>query len=241
MRWLMMAVALAAGLSLAACGGDGGDGDDKEVSAEFQEAAAAAVADALLTSGDLPGDWEEEPADTDEDELDLEGDCAQLNDPIEGHPDTVASDTSNDFSGPDDQTVSSAAAVFASEDKAGDVFDEFNDLLSDCKDDLLDALETVVMESIAGEDEEIEVDADVSFDEIDFADLGDESSAHRLGLTLTAGGITLETFMDMIVFREGSMLGGVFYMAFGGADSAEEEIAGIVAGKVAAANDSLPD
>lgn len=229
--------------AIAACGGDGGGLAPGEVSTEFRAAAREAAEAALLTLDDLPPGWTSAPPEEEEtSELQLSEECNRFfeQEQLAGE---VASADSDDFTGPDDQEVSSGATIFVTEAAAQDALDFVAEGLSRCRDELIEAFETLFQESAQAEGvADVVGDFQVSFGEISFPPLGDSSVAYRIAVDVRALGLPLAFTGDIIGIRQGRTVGGLFYFAIGRLDTEEEQqLAQIVADKLEGANASLPD
>lgn len=263
MRKSAIGLAVGALLLLAACGGNGdgapsaGVTDDGSVREEaeltptptvdpieFSAAAQEAAELAVLTLDDFPPGWTREPAEDDgaddETDLKLSEECEILNQ--DSFPGEIASAESDDFTGPDDQEVSSGAAVFLTEDAAQDALDEFESAIQRCRSELRDEFERLAREGFEeGAGGVVELSAlDASLSDLSFP-LGKSSAAFRVTVAGSVGELTFELSADFVIFREGKMLGGFIFLALGRPGIEEEQrLAELTAGKLEQANASLP-
>lgn len=242
MRGVLVIIPVVAASLWMACDGGGG-GISGEVSEDFEAAAQAAAESAVLTLDDLPPGWTRLPSDEeDETDLELSEQCEILEQ--DELPEEIASVDSDDFSGPEDQEVSSGVSVFPSEDVAQNALDEFNDALDRCSDELVEKFESLFVEGFVeggGDPDDIQ-ELNVSLDDLSFPDLGESSRAYRVRLEGVAEDVFFDFAFDIVIVREGRMAGGMFYLAAGGSDIDDEvELANIVADKLSEADASLPD
>lgn len=255
---LTIAAALVAlTLIAAACGDDDGATPQPTAteipsgtpSASFVAAAQQAADSSLLLLDDLPPGWTgTPPEDSDDDEqLVLGPECEGLLGDLEDSPGGVASAQSDDFSGPNDEDVSSGAAVFATEEAAQDAIDTINEAVDGCRDDFEQALLDVFRASLE-EDPTIDqetldsIEVAVSFVDLSFAELGDTTDAFRLDITVEAEGETIRPIGDIVLLRAGRIAGGLFYFATEAPDiAAETSLAETIVSRMEAANGMLPD
>lgn len=249
---IIMTIAIAA----AACGGGGGSSSPTPARtasgagstpaataanagaptpAGDNSAAEAAVQDALLTGDDVPSGWTSSPH-TEANLEGLTGDCQSVT-ATNPFPGDVANANSDDFTGPDNQTVSSAAAVFTSAAAAKDAMDRFTSTFSDCRQQLTDAFDAMFKSQFetGGEGPNIQT----SFEPLTLPQQDEETSGYRLTLTVSLGGVTFEPTIDFAVIRQGRMLGGFFYLAIQPGQGEEETLLAKVGDKLKAAEASL--
>lgn len=251
---LIAGLLLLSAIGFAACGDDGGaptstpTATPGEPSDEFIEAAEDAAGDSVLTIDDFPPGWTATPTeDGEEDEaLALGPECEALVGDLEESPGGVASANSDEFTGPNDEEVSSGAAVFVSEDAAQDAVDAINEAVDGCREDFEDALLEVfratLEEDPSIDDETLEsIEVSVSFQDLSIADLGDSTSAYRLNITVEAGSEMIEPVGDIVLLRVGRMAGGLFYFTIEESDIDEETaLARTIVSRMQAANRVLP-
>ena len=226
-----------------ACRGAAGSAPT-ETSPEFRAAAQEAADSALLTLDDFPSGWTSAPpaADTDDSQLGLSKECSALE--LETFPGQVAEAESDDFTGPDEQEVSSAISVFPTDDTAQEAVDAFNNAFDQCGKELEDALTRLIKEGAeAGElPSEVELDLQVNVENLSFERFGDATVAYRIPVKASFIGITLEFTIDLVFMRDGRVAGGLFYFSLGEIDAEEEQqLAQAVADNLEQANASLPD
>ncbi|HJR26922.1 MAG TPA: hypothetical protein VJ804_15695 [Acidimicrobiales bacterium] len=224
MRQLMCALVLAA--SVAACGGGDDDADADSAStttttalepapqdtappdtggaAPAQDRAAdQALAESIvLRAGDAPAGWTSEPPD-DEDDSEYDrryAECVGV--PFEHVDPDFPEARGHDLTAPDDSEVSSGAVVAPSVEAAQPLLAAYRD--PDTPACFTDVLEDVMLDALA---EGGTTDATVqrpTFEPLPFADLGDETVAFRVTMTISGGsGQTLEVFADAILVRSG--------------------------------------
>jgi hypothetical protein len=250
-RSLLWSILLAAGAAasiMAACSG-GDDADSNVVSDEFRAAAPAAAESSLLTIENLPAGWSGTQAENGGDDSDLElgPECDVLLANLDAVPGEIASAESDDFTGPDGQQVSSGAAVFATEAAAQDAVDAINDAVDSCRADFEDALLEFFRVSLE-EDPDIdqealdEIDVEVLFEDLSFADVGDSVSAYRLNIDVTVADERLEPTADIVLLRQGRLTGGLFFFALDLPSIANEEALAItIVSQMQEADEGLPD
>lgn len=226
-----------------ACRGAAGSAPT-ETSPEFTAAAQEAAKSAVLTLDDFPPGWTGAPPDkSDNSNLGVSDECSALE--LETFPGQVAEAESNEFTGPDEQEVSSAISVFPTDDAAQGAVDAFNDAFDQCRKELEDALTRLIKEGAEEEaqlPEEVELDLQVNVENLSFERFGDATVAYRIPVKASFIGITLEFTIDLVFMREGKVAGGLFYFALGEVDTDEEaQLAETVADKLEQANASLPD
>lgn len=231
-----------------ACGGDG-DPATEEVSDEFIAAAQEAADSSLLTIGDFPAGWVGAPEEEGDDDADLKlgPECDVLLGNLGDFEDEVASAESDEFTGPDDEDVSSGTAVFATEDAAQRAVDAINDAVDACRADFEQALLEFFRKSLK-EDPDIDRDlvddisVEVSFVDLAFADLGDATNAYRLDIVVTVQDETLKPAADIVLMRQGRLTAGLFYFALERPPiAAEEALARTIISRMREADDRLPD
>lgn len=187
--------------------GGGGAGDDDRTDEEraADEAAAEAM---LLTIADFPPGWQEEPAD-DEDEPDDDED-EELNarlaeclgvDPAEFDPDNPSAESPS-FTSANDEDVSVDVAFTPSAEAASRVFELLaDDATPGCFGEVV---QTILEENAAQEGlpEGVEM-GDATFARLSFPSLGDESTAFRVTVPVSAEGLDLDVYLDAVFVRVG--------------------------------------
>jgi len=212
-------------------------------SSDFQAAAQGAVDSALLTLKDLPAGWSASAPESEAEipDIELKGECADLDDEVVS-PGEAASAQSGDFTGPEEQEVSSDASAFSDEGSAQEAIKTARSLLSRCSDELVTASEKLFRDLL-----EQEVGAGVverlgvTFEELTAPNFGDDAVAYRLTVKVTVLGLPLEIKIDFLGIRVGRMLGGLSYLAVDTLNFAEEQgLARTLTEKLEEADASLP-
>lgn len=242
MRRLLPLPAAAALFLLIACGGSG-DPSTPTPTVDFATAARQAVAGALVTLEDLPQFWTEGASSDGNFELDLSPQC-DVFDPNVAFPGAVATDQSPVYLGSGERQASFVTAVFREEDTAEAAIDGQDALVDRCLDEFLDAIEQAARDEAARQAGELGslANVDVGLESIDFASLGDQTSARRASVTVSVIGIRADFAADVIVVRSRRVAGVLTYSNFESIDTEEEElIATAMATKLAAADASLPE
>jgi hypothetical protein len=231
-RTLACVAALIA-LTAAACGGDddddgsgsgttepaGGQGAEDDPRTESERQADEDAAEAmLLTLDDFPAGWQEGETDEDEEEEEFEelqadlADCLGV-DPDELNPDNPTA-TSPSFTSPDDEEVSVEVNFTASTEAANRGFELLNDdATPGCYGE---ALQAVIEETAAQEGlpEGVEF-GDTTFNRLSFDRLGDDSLAFRITLPVSAEGVDVDLFFDVVFARVGRIaIEGSFQSVF---------------------------
>lgn len=188
-------------LMAASCTGDDDDNGNEDTFAEFLVVAESAAESANLSLDDFPTGWTSSKNSEDDDEevnLDLSEECQILD--ADTVPGEVTEAESDDFTGPDEQTVSSSTTVVTSAAAGKNAIDDFIDAfaLQKCKDEL-----EAGFIKLFKEDEGIDVE--VSVKDVSFPNLGDSSSAYRIDISVP--GFDVEMTFDLVVIQEERMLG----------------------------------
>ena len=186
-------------LVFGACGDDGGgssSGDDQTV-----------ADDVVLKLADFPSGWTEDEAKPEEED--------SANDPIDkcfgGEGKTLDENTSAeadspDFSRGETTTVSSFSAVMKEEKDAEAAMDILASAkLKDCFNQ---ALEEEIKAS-SGEDEGFTL-GEVTLKNASFAKVGDETTALQFVIPISAPGVEVSFYADLVFFRQGRVIGGLF-------------------------------
>lgn len=227
-------------LFLAACGGGS---DPPTPTADFDAAARIAANDALVTLDDLPQFWVEGTQEDQNANVVLSPDC-DVFDPQVGFPGAAAIDQSPVYLGTGERQATFITAAYREEADAAAVSDDQDSLVDRCYDEFLTAIEQAARDAAAEQGIELGSLAgiEVGLDEIEFPLLGDETRARRASVSVTVVIVTTSFDLDIIVVRTGRMLGAMTYSNFEFIDTEEEEmIARAMAGKLAAADATLPD
>lgn len=224
---------------LIACGGSGRVSEH-----EYREAAALAVREAVLVLGDLPHGWTgseigpEALAD-----LQLTDECAPLNGRGAGFPGEVASEDSVPMTGPAGEELVSTVSVFANVAGAEAALRQADGLVLRCKDQIGEALKRAIKLAAKhlGVDDLI-LDIDASVEPGSFARFGDETLAYRLKGDIATPFAGYDVNGKMVIMREGPLTGVLIYAILEHFDpQMEETVAGLLAGKLAKAAESLPN
>jgi hypothetical protein len=193
---------------------DGGAGDDDRTDQEraADEAAAEAM---LLTIADFPPGWQEEPADdedddeTDDDETDDDetdelnarlAECLDI-DPARFDPDNRSAQSPS-FTSANDEEVSVDVAFTPSADAASGVFEVFaDDAAPGCFGEVVQAVleENATQEGLP---EGVEM-GDATFARLPFPSVGDESTAFRVTVPVSAEGLDIDVYLDAVFVRVG--------------------------------------
>jgi hypothetical protein len=226
-------------LLAAACG---------EGSAEDDSAARSAADASVLTIGDMPEGWTQPPTDGEAGitaaDLQLEGECAIFNEAnASGFDGEVATAESPAFTGPDDQQVSSSATVFESPRSATAAVDTAVGVIDGCPDDIEDAARRLIEDAAdAGEIEGLVTDIDVEFGSVEFPTYGNSTNAYRLQASVGALITLYEVTVDVVVLREGSIVGVLTYFTDEEPDESEvENLAETLGEKLATASATLAE
>lgn len=166
----------------------------------------------VLTLDDMPAGWESTPADDDEDE-DIQADLADClgvdDDELDGdNPKAV----SPDFSSPNDEEVSATVTVTPSAEDASRRLEilEGEDALPCYAEAFTDALEKEMATTDAPDDLEF---GDVTFDPLDFPELGDGSVAYRVTVPFSTQGISVDLYLDLVAVQVGEVGISAQYMS----------------------------
>lgn len=226
---------------LAACGS--GDGSTPGPSSDFGAAARDATDSALMTLDDLPQFWTVgDPDDTNLDvELSPECDVFDTNVSLPG---ATATDAALPYNGTEARMATFITAAFQDEQTAITAFDGLGPLVDRCGPELLQAIEETARREAA----ELGFDlgplgrVDVTIDDHEFVQLGDQSQALRVLVEVRVLGIGTDFTLDIIVVRAGRMMGTMTYSNFGKLDTVEEQnIARTMTGKLSDADAMLPE
>jgi len=217
-----------------ACGGGSNGDDDAESFQVFLEASQEAAESAMLTLEDFPPGWTSSPAEPDDDfSLDLSDECAVLD--AETYPGEVSAVESDDFTGPDDQEVSSNATVLTSKEAAASALKTFTRALAleSCRGEVVEAFEEELSFDVGA-------DVQVSLEDLSFPTLGDSSDSFRIKVEAVGQSLVF----DVTMIQKGNMLGAFFYIPGinSNPDIAEEaEFAELFSAKLEAAEETIPD
>ena len=237
MRVLAPTFVLLAAL-FSACGGESLDDE------AYRDAAAEAVRNATLTLDDLPAGWtKSELGGQALAELELTGDCARLNGLGSGLPGQVATGDLDPLAGPLGQELVSSVSAFADPAAAEEAVRLAGDLVLQCTDQLEEALKQAIKQAAADRNlDQLIGNIDALVGPGGFRSFGDETAAYRLQANFSALFTDFEVNGHIIVIREGALTGVLIYAVLGNLDlEGEEEVAAILAGKLAKAEESLAD
>lgn len=222
---LLAVLVLAAG-----CGGDddGGDaagsgpGDDPRTEAERQ-ADVDTAGTILLTLGDFPAGWEEEPAESDEDDQALQDDMAEC---LDVDPALLADDDpqakSPSFVAPSEEEVSAEVTLTASAEDTTRTLDLMkDDATPGCYADAVKA--AMAQSTLEGGQATAGVEfGEPTFNPVSFPGMGDDSVAMRLTVPLSAQGVDVDVHVDVVMVRVGRVgISGTFLSTFSPFDSTE--------------------
>jgi hypothetical protein len=224
---------------LAACGADARDEN------AYRDVAQQAVREAVLTIEDLGDGWT--PSEIGPEalaDLQLTGDCAPLNARGAGFPGEVSSDDSEPMTGPSNQELVNTVSAFTDTPAAEAAIRQADALVLQCKDQIGEALKRAI--DVAAKDlgvDDLITDIDPSLEPGAFTNFGDETRAYLLHAdisTFLAGGYDVNG--KILIIREGPLTGVLIYAILGDFDhGVEENMAGVLADKLANAEQSLPD
>jgi hypothetical protein len=223
---------------IAACG------DDTPDEAAYREAAAEAVRDAVLTLDDLPDGWT--PSEIGPEalaDLQLTGDCAPLNALGAGFPGEVASGDSVPMTGPSNEEVVNTVSAFNDTPAAEAAVRQADGLILRCADQIGEALKRAI--DVAAKDlgvDDLIIDTDGRVEPGSFTKFGDETVAYvlRADISTLFGGYNVNG--KILIIRDGPLTGVLVYAILGDLDPQDERsLAGLLAKKLARAEESLPD
>jgi hypothetical protein len=225
---------------IAACGGASRAGDDA-----YREAAAQAVRDAVLTLDDLPDGWT--PSEIGPEalaDLQLTGACALLNGRGAGFPGEVASRDSEPLTGPSNEELVNTVNAFNDKPAAEAAVRQADGLVLQCEAQIEEALKRAIQ--VAAKDigvDDLISGVDASLEPGSFTKFGDETLAYLLPAdisTFLAGGYDVNG--KILLIRDGPLTGVLIYAILGDLDPQDERsLAGLLAEKLARAEESLPD
>ncbi len=210
MRRALLVIAL---VLVGACSDDGDDraGEDETTTTEQDSEGDAGGAEdqviadeAVLTLDDMPTGWEvapaedEEEAQAEEDELDEAfAECLDI-DVSELQSDSPTADSG--FVNSDDEEVTSKVTVSASEAEIQDDIDRFRD--ETAQGCYVDVVSEVLATRLISSGEDVEI-GEITFNELSFEDLGDDSIAFRLTVPLSSEGVDVDLYVDYVIARKG--------------------------------------
>jgi hypothetical protein len=225
--------------AMIACSGSGRVSEE-----EYREAATLAVREAALVLSDLPRGWTgseigpEALAD-----LQLTDECALLNGRGTGFPGEVASEDSVPMTGPAGEELVSTVSAFADVASAEAAVRQADGLVLLCKDQIGESLKRAI--EIAANDmgvDDLIIDIDASVEPGSFARFGDETLAYRLKGDIATPFAGYDVNGKIVIMRKGPLTGVLIYAILEHFDpQMEETVAGLLAGKLGAAAESLPN
>jgi hypothetical protein len=218
--------------------------DGESASDPYRESAEQAVQSAVLTLDDLPEAWAVSSLGGDSyANIQLTGDCAQLNARGAGFPGEVATHSADPFAGPNGQELVNTVTAFSDPQAAEAALASAESLVAQCNDQINSALQQAI--EVAAEDRNVggllgDINTVVEPD-AEFPALGDESLAYKLAADFSALFARFEVNGHIIAIRDGALAGVMVYAALGDHGPQEErDIAAALAGKLAAADATLP-
>ena len=223
---------------IAACG------DDTPDEAAYREAAAQAVRDAVLTVDDLGDGWT--PSEIGPEalaDLQLTGDCAPLNARGAGFPGEIASGESVPMTGPSNEEMVNTVSAFNDIPAAEAAVRQADGLVLQCTDQIGEALKRAV--DVAAKDlgvDDVIIDIDGRVEPGSFTKFGDETVAYvlRAAISTLFGGYNVNG--KILIIRDGPVTGVLIYAILGDLDPQDEDsLAGLLAGKLSKAQESLPN
>ena len=160
---------------------------------------------AILTLDDVPSGWEQLPG-SEDDEADQEqiAECVGVDVADLYEEDNPEADAT--FGAPDDSELQVGWTTAATVDVAEFRFETLT------SDRALDCLRDVVVDAIPA-DGDFEV-GEVSLNRVSFPQFGDDSTAIRVTVPVTAQGMSVEAFFDAVFVRAGRAIGTVNYLSF---------------------------
>jgi hypothetical protein len=223
---------------LAACGADARD------EAAYREAAQRAVRDSVLTTDELGDGWT--PSEIGGEalsDLQLTGDCAPLNGRGAGFPGEVASAYSEPMTGPKGEELVNTVSAFTDPPAAEAAVRQADDLVRRCTDQIGEALKRAI--DIAAKDlgvDDVILDIDGSVEPGSFTKFADETVAYLLRADILTPFGSYDVNGKILVIRDGPVTGVLMYAILRDLDPEDEEnLAGLLAGKLANAEESLPN
>jgi len=197
---------------------------------------------AVLTLGDLPPGWVIAEDDSDDEaDHELSEECESIDEQASSEG-VAASATSDSMEGPESQRLTSDAAVFSNAESAQRSLDRFRDFFSRCSADFVAQFEEGVRKGAAEDGiqaDQLQIQATMS--EVGPPAVGESGLTFRMSGTVTGPNGSFEFAVDLIAFRIGRMDAALIYTTIGGLRPEEEQqITQIAAGKLQAANATLP-
>ena len=218
---------------LVACGGDG--------AREFADVASDAAEQAIITRDDLPPGWREESGST-LDQVELSPQCDILT-PDGAFPEAAATASSPSFTTVERRSAQSFSAVFESGDLAGDAVEDVNATVDRCHKQFLDAVRKIAEEELESQGLDLGplADIDVEIESGTPPAAGDQSLWYEVQVSVSVLGAKQEFNADIILVRDGRVVGVLLYSSYGPIDGAEEmAFLKLVTDRLAEAEEELP-
>lgn len=195
-------------LATVACSDDkpneAGTGSDEESEEEGDPRAQEVAEEAVLALDDLPAGWEKNPPPTEEEQEEEDvlnknfADCLDI-DVSEITGGEVASAESS-FSNADDEEVTSEVTVAETEGEMAEHLGRFRDPAAQrCYVEVIQR--AITLNLLEGEDD-VEV-GEITFNEMSFEDVGDDSLAFRLTVPVSDEAFEVELFIDYVLVMKG--------------------------------------
>src|SRR5438094_296647 len=215
----------------------------KKKTDETALAAQNAANQAVLKLPDLPAGWKARSPDNADEDIGFK--FSQGCKIIEQDTLEIAKADSDDLYGPSKQKLSTDASVFAGEAAAGDAFSVFANSIATCRDEVLNAFKQAVVTSATQDGiDPNTLQLNATFDPVPAPATGDATgSMYRLVAVFQVNDQPVSFTIDFLAIRHGRMMGGFVYTSINAPPNAEEEqqLAGIAAAKLVAAEASLPE
>ena len=179
------------------------EGDDSTEASDENDQRDQELADsAVLTLDDMPSGWEVSPEDENADEQQDElnqafADCLDI-DVSEIDSDNPSAESA--FGNTDDEEITSDVEVADSAGEVKEYLDRFRH--PDGQQCYRDVISDAFAKSMLAEGEDLEL-GDITFNEVSFEDLGDDSIAFRLTVPVSSQGFEVELFVDVVAVAEG--------------------------------------
>ena len=239
MRPAFVAAILACAVFVA-CGGD--TGSEPTPTPDFVAEAQRLVADAVFDADDLPG-YEQPDDDGLQTQVSLSDGCDIL-DPGVIFPDAVATASSGAYESVLDDQILNLAGVYRSADDASAALAGTREFVDRCEDEFKVAVELVARDFLDsfGINLGLFSAIDVAITELGPIEVGDEAVGYRMHVNVNLILTSQQYNLDVIVIREGRVVGSLVYGRFGQPDdSVEAELLELMAGKLSAVDESLPE
>jgi hypothetical protein len=218
--------------ALAGCSDDGQPAD-------FSAEAERLVPGAVLTLADLDGFSTFQGEDIRR-QADLSAAC-DVFDPGVVFPGAAATADAGPFVGRADDQLLNYAAIYETEADAERAINDTRGLLDRCEDEFRERVEAVARGIVAdfGVNPDL-ADFDVEIEEYDAPAAGDQHLGYRMHVVASIVITSQQYNLDVMLIRDGRVAGALMYGRIGAADEGtEEELAGLVADKLAATEEEL--